>query len=195
VEVTVLCPVFSFSAVSAGVRSGLGLPCCICVHQNRVTQGRVGVGEAQGGHSQNGLVHCQRAISSGSRDIGLSVRDVEHLVCHAVLIHLNCKTEPGSVSCVIPPRAIKIRQSREVLSVPHVFRAESVRTAQIPIRIRAEILEHSTTQIVGNLSNLSNQFPIGKVNSDRTTRNYFRPVSDRNQAVPTSSDQFQSERQ
>ena len=43
---------------------------------------------------------------------------------------------------------------------------------------QSEILEHSTTQIVGNLSNLSDWIPIGKVNSDRTTRNYFRPVSD-----------------
>jgi len=67
----------------------------------------------------------------------------------------------------------------EVLSVPHVFRAESVGTAWILIGIRAEILEHSTTQIVGNLSNLSDQIPIRKVNSDRTTQNYFRPVSDR----------------
>ena len=76
----------------------------------------------------------------------------------------------------------------EVLSVPHVFRAESVGTARIPIRLRSEILEHSATQIVGNLSSLSNRIPIGKVNSDRTTRNYFRPVSDRNQVVPTGSD-------
>ena len=45
--------------------------------------------------------------------------------------------------------------------MPHVFRAESVGTAQIPIRIRSEILEHSTTQIVGNLSNLSDRIPIG----------------------------------
>src|SRR6266508_5384180 len=75
----------------------------------------------------------------------------------------------------------------EVLSVPHVFRAESVGTAQILIGIRSEILEHSTTQIVGNLTNLSDQILIGKVNSDRTTRNYFRPVSNQNQAVPTGS--------
>jgi len=61
----------------------------------------------------------------------------------------------------------------KVLSVPHRYRAESVGTAQIPIGIRLEILEHSTTQIVGNLSNLSDRIPIGKVNSDRTTRNYF----------------------
>ena len=82
----------------------------------------------------------------------------------------------------------------EVLSVPHVFRAESVGTARIPIGIRAEILEHSTTQIVGNLSNLSDWIPIGKVNSDQTTRNYFRPVSDRNQLVPTGSDQKDSQK-
>ena len=78
--------------------------------------------------------------------------------------------------------------------MPHVFRAESVRTARIPIRIRAEILEHSTTQIVGNLSNLSDRIPIRKVNSDRTTRNYFRPVSDRNQAVPTGSNRKDSQK-
>src|SRR6266545_5840017 len=50
---------------------------------------------------------------------------------------------------------------------------------------RSEILEHSTTQIVGNLTNLSDRIPIGKVNSDWTTRNYFRPVSDWNQVVLT----------
>ena len=55
------------------------------------------------------------------------------------------------------------------------------------LRFRSEILEHSTTQIVGNLSNLSDRIPIGKVNSDRTTRNYFQPVSDQNQVVPTGS--------
>src|SRR6266581_6555105 len=44
----------------------------------------------------------------------------------------------------------------EVLSVPHVFQVESVGTARIPIGIQSEILEHSTTQIVENLSNLSN---------------------------------------
>jgi len=49
----------------------------------------------------------------------------------------------------------------EVLSVPHIFRAELVGTAWIPIGIQAEILEHSTTQIVGNLSNLSDWIPIG----------------------------------
>jgi len=78
--------------------------------------------------------------------------------------------------------------------VPHVFRAESVGTARIPIRIQAEILEHSTTQIVGNLSNLSDRIPIRKVNSDRTTQNYFRPVSDRNQVVPTGSDRKDSQK-
>jgi len=30
-----------------------------------------------------------------TQDIGLLVRDVERLVCHAVLIHLDCETEPG----------------------------------------------------------------------------------------------------
>ena len=87
--------------------------------------------------------------------------------------------------------AYRIAAENEVLSVPHVFRAESVGTARIPIGIRAEILEHSTTQIVGNLSNLSDRIPIGKVNSDRTTQTYFRPVSTRNQSV--GSEQFRSE--
>jgi len=74
----------------------------------------------------------------------------------------------------------------EVLSVPHVFRAESVGTARIPIGIRAEILEHSTTQIVGNLSNLSDRIPIGPLGliSDQfplgTSR--FRAVPIRNKS-------------
>ena len=54
----------------------------------------------------------------------------------------------------------------EVLSVAHVFQAESVRTVGISIRIQLKILEHSTTQIVENLSNMSDWIPIGKVNSD-----------------------------
>ena len=53
---------------------------------------------------------------------------------------------------------------------------------------------NSTTQIVGNLSNLSDRIPIGKVNSDRTTRNYFQPVSDQNQVVPTGSDRKDSQK-
>jgi len=79
---------------------------------------------------------------------------------------------------------------QEVLSVPHVFRAESVGTARIPIRFRSEILEHRTTQIVGNLSNLSDRIPIGKVSSDRTTRNRVRPISDQ---FPTGSDRKNSQ--
>ena len=55
----------------------------------------------------------------------------------------------------------------------------SERNQSEPLGFWVEILEHSTTQIVGNLSNLSDWIPIGKVNSDRTTQNYFRPVSDR----------------
>ena len=45
--------------------------------------------------------------------------------------------------------------------MPHIFQAESVGTAWIPIRIQSGILKHSTTQIVGNLSNLSDWIPIG----------------------------------
>jgi len=94
-EVAFLCPMSSLSAVPAGVGSGLGLLCRIYVHRDRVTRGRVGVGKACGGRSQDGSGYCQRAVRSGSRDIGLSVRDMEHLVCHAVLIHPDCETEPG----------------------------------------------------------------------------------------------------
>ena len=68
------------------------LPLC---HWDRVTRGRVGVGEAWGGCSRDGLVYCQRVVRSGSQDIGLSVRDVEHFVCHVVLIHPDCEAEPG----------------------------------------------------------------------------------------------------
>ena len=90
-----LCPMSSLYVVPASVRSGLGLPCRVYVHQDRVTQGRVEVGEARGRRSQNRSGYCQRAVRSGSRDIGLLVRDVERLVCCAVLIHPDCKTEPG----------------------------------------------------------------------------------------------------
>jgi len=89
---------------------------------------------------------------------------------------------------------IFVLTTTEVLSVPHVFWAESAGTARILIGIWLEILEHSTTQIVGNLSNLSDRILIGKVNSDRTTQNYFRPVSDRNQVVPTGSDRKDSQK-
>jgi len=94
-EVAFLCPMSSLSAVPAGVGSGLGLPCRVYVHQDRVTQGWVGVGKARGGRSWDRSGHCQRAVRSGSQDIGLSVRDVERLVCLAVLIHPDCETEPG----------------------------------------------------------------------------------------------------
>ena len=99
-EVAFLCPMSGLSAAPAGVRSGLGLPCHVYVHRDRVTQGRVGVGEACGGRSQDGSGYCQRAVRSGSWNIGLSVRDVERLVCHAVLIHPDCETEPGFRVCI-----------------------------------------------------------------------------------------------
>jgi len=86
------CPAFP---VLAGVRSGLGLLCRIYVHQDRITQEWVGVGEAHSGRSWDGSEYCQQAVRSGSRDIGLLVRDMERLVCHAVLIHPDCETEPG----------------------------------------------------------------------------------------------------
>jgi len=94
-EVALLCPMSGLSAAPAGVGSGLGVPCRIYVHQDRVAWGRVGVGEVCGRRSQDGLGHCQRAAHRGSRDIGLLVRDVECLVCHAVLIHPDCEMEPG----------------------------------------------------------------------------------------------------
>ena len=71
--------------------------------------------------------------------------------------------------------------------MPHVFRAESVGTARIPIRIRSEILEHSTTQIVGNLSNLSDR--KGQFRSDHSE---LFPTSFR--LEPSGSDQFRLER-
>jgi len=40
-EVTLLCLVSSFSAMSAGVGSGFGLPCCIYVHRDRIAWGWV----------------------------------------------------------------------------------------------------------------------------------------------------------
>jgi len=102
-EVALLCPMSGPSATPAGVGGGLGLPCRVYVHRDRVTRGWVGVGEVCGRHSRDGLGHCQRAARSRSRDIGLSVRDVECLVCRAVLIHLDCKMEPGFWVCIRRP--------------------------------------------------------------------------------------------
>ena len=79
----------------AGVGSGLGLPCRVYVHQDRVAQGQVGMGEACGGRSRDRSGHRQGAAHCGSQDIGLSVRDVECLVCRTVLIHPDCEMEPG----------------------------------------------------------------------------------------------------
>jgi len=45
--------------------------------------------------SQDGLGYCQGAVHGGSQDIGLSVRDMESLICHVVLIHPDCEAEPG----------------------------------------------------------------------------------------------------
>jgi len=85
----------SLSTAPASVRSGLGLLCRVYVHWDGVTWGQVGVGEARGRHSRDGLGYCQRAVCGGSRDIQLSVRDVECLVCCAILIHPDCEMEPG----------------------------------------------------------------------------------------------------
>jgi len=53
------------------------------------------VGEVQDRCSQDRLGYRQGAVHGGSRDVGLSVRDMESLICHAVLIHPDCKTEPA----------------------------------------------------------------------------------------------------
>jgi len=109
-EVAFLCPMSGLSTVPASVRSGLGLPCCIYVHRNRVTWGQIGVGEVHDGHGQDRSGYCQRAVRTGSRDIGLSVRDVECFICHVVLIHPDCKAEPGFQVCI---RRSSIRHSHE----------------------------------------------------------------------------------
>jgi len=94
-EVAFLRPMSGFSAVLASVRSGLGLPCCVYVHWNRITRGRVGVGKAWGRCSWGGSGYRQRAVHSRSRDVGLLVREMKSLICHVVLIHPDCKTEPA----------------------------------------------------------------------------------------------------
>jgi len=90
----------SLSTTPAGVGSGLGLLCCTYVHRDRVTQGQVGVGEACSRCSWDRLGHRQRVARSRSQDIGLLVRDVEHLICYAVLIHPDCEMEPGFRVCI-----------------------------------------------------------------------------------------------
>ena len=69
----------------------------------------------------------------------------------------------------------------EVLSVPHRYRAESVRTARIPIG-------NSGTQYHPN----SREF-VQSVRPDSDRKGQFR--SDNSELFPTSSNRFQSERQ
>jgi len=99
-EVAFLFPMSGLSAALASVRSGLGLPRHVYVYQDRVTQGQVGVGEARDGHGWDRSGYCQRVVCTRSWDIGLLVRDMECLICHAVLIHLDCKAEPGFRVCI-----------------------------------------------------------------------------------------------
>ena len=95
-EVALFCPVSCFSATLASVGSGLGLSHHVYVHRNGVAWCRVGVGEACGGCGrQDGSRYCQRAVHGGSRDEHLSVGNMKSLICGAVLIHSDCKAEPG----------------------------------------------------------------------------------------------------
>jgi len=85
----------SLSAAPANVGSGLGLPCRVYVHRDRIARGRVGVCEARGRCSWVGSGYRWRAVRGRSQDVGLSVRDMESLVCRTVLIHPDCETEPA----------------------------------------------------------------------------------------------------
>jgi len=99
-EVAFLRPMSGLSAALASVGSGFGLPCRIYVHQDGVTWGQVGVGEARGRCSRDRSVYRQREVHSGSQDVGLLVRDMESLICRAVLIHLDWETEPAFRVCI-----------------------------------------------------------------------------------------------
>ena len=61
--------------------------------------------------------------------------------------------------------------------MPHRYRAESVGTAQILIRNSGTQYHPNSREFVQSV----------RPDSDRTTRNYFQPVSDQNQVVPTGS--------
>jgi len=58
------------------------------------------IGRQNGGRIPLPLVYHQRAVGSRSWDIRLLVRDVERLVCCVILIHLDCKVEPGFQVCI-----------------------------------------------------------------------------------------------
>jgi len=126
------------------------LPLC---HWDRVTWGRVGVGEAWGGCSRDRLVYRQRVVRSRSRDIGLSVRDVEHFVCHVVLIHPDCEAEPGFRVRIRRPSICHFREckgnpfrsrlppafrfrsrSRHLVSLPQCLRLHDVVRHLLPTR-------------------------------------------------------------
>jgi len=58
------------------------------------------VGEPQGRCSWDGSGYRQRAVHGQSQRVGLSVRDMESLVCRAVLVYPDCETEPGFRVCI-----------------------------------------------------------------------------------------------
>ena len=51
----------------------------------------------------DGSGYCQRAVHGRSRRVGLSVRDMESLVCCAVLVYPDRETEPGFRVCIRRP--------------------------------------------------------------------------------------------
>jgi len=70
------------------------------------------VGEPRGRCSWVGLGYRQRAVHGRSQRVGLSVRDMESLVCHAVLVYLDCETEPGFRVCIRRPSEGHLCESR-----------------------------------------------------------------------------------
>ena len=94
-EVAVLRPVPSFSAVLAGVGGGFGLPSHIYVYRDRIAWGQIGVGKACGRSSLIRSEYHWEAACGGGRDMGLLVGGVEGLVRCAILVHSDGKAEPS----------------------------------------------------------------------------------------------------
>jgi len=99
-EVAFLCPMSGLSAGPASVRSGLGLLCCVYVHQNGIAWERVGVGKACGRSCLSGSEGHRNVAYARSRKVGLPVGGVEGFICSAVLVHPDGKAEPGFGICV-----------------------------------------------------------------------------------------------
>jgi len=71
------------------------------------------VGELRGRCSRDRSGYRQRAVHGRSQRVGLSVRDVESLVCCTVLVYPDCEKEPGFQVCIGRPSKCHPCESRQ----------------------------------------------------------------------------------